>query len=154
MTPEQTTIVQETWKQVAPIADRAAGLFYDRLFEIDPTTRPMFRSTDLAEQRRKLMQVLAAAVEGLDRLDTLVPEVEALGRRHVAYGVCDAHYQSVGTALLWTLEQGLGPSWTEDAAAAWTEAYALLSGVMRGAAEAASPKSRIGPPASELGTPA
>jgi hemoglobin-like flavoprotein len=131
MTPEHTRLVKDTWHLVVPIADVAAKLFYDRLFEIDPTTRPLFRAETLAKQRRKLMQVLAVAVQGLDHLDDLVPIVEDLGRRHARYGVTEGHYQSVGTALLWTLEQGLGAAWTPEVKAAWSNVYGLLSGVMQ-----------------------
>lgn len=136
MTPEQKAIVRQTWEQVVPIADQAAELFYGRLFEIDPSVRALFRSVDMAAQGRKLTDMLNTAVSSLDNLETLLPAVEALGRRHVAYGVADAHYESVGAALLWTLEQGLGPAWTEKAADAWAAAYAVLSGVMRSAAQA------------------
>ena len=138
MTPEQKKIVQRTWRLVVPIADKAATLFYDRLFEIDPSTRPMFRAETLAEQRKKLVQILAAAVSGLDDLDALVPVVKDLGRRHAGYGVTAAHYDSVGQALLWTLEQGLGAAWTPEAKAAWTEVYGLIAGVMQDAAESAA----------------
>jgi len=134
MTPAQKAIVQATWQQVVPIADVAASLFYRRLFEIDPSTLALFRSTDMVEQRRKLMHVLGVAARALDDLAALLPTVEELGRRHVSYGVTDAHYDSVGAALLWTLEQGLGRAYTPDVAAAWTEVYGLVSGVMRRAA--------------------
>jgi len=135
MTKEGNDIVRDSWARVMPIADTAASLFYDRLFEIDPTTRPLFKSEDLSEQRRKLMQTLDLLVNGLDRLDDLVPAIEALGRRHLRYGVQDAHYGSVGEALLWTLEQGLGEHWTPEARAAWTELYGLAAGVMQKAAK-------------------
>jgi hemoglobin-like flavoprotein len=131
MTPIQKELVQSTWKQVAPIADAAAVLFYNRLFEIDPSTKPLFNETDLPRQRKKLMQIIGTAVTSLNRLDALVPVVEDLGRRHAGYGVKDEHYDSVGAALLWTLEQGLGEAWTPDVKTAWTETYVLLSGVMR-----------------------
>jgi hemoglobin-like flavoprotein len=108
MTPEQKQLVRDTWKQVAPIADAAADMFYRRLFEIDPTTRKLFRATDMVAQRKKLLQTLAFAIGGLDNLGALVSKVEDLGRRHAGYGVTDAQYDSVGAALLWTLEQGLG----------------------------------------------
>src|SRR5262249_29498197 len=117
-----------------PIADAAAKLFYGRLFAIDPTTRPLFRTTDMGEQRRKLVQVLGVAVHGLDRLDALLATVEELGRRHARYGVTDTPYDSESAALLWTLERGRGPSWTPAAAAAWAEVYGLLAGIMRRAA--------------------
>jgi hemoglobin-like flavoprotein len=131
MTPAQKKLVQTSWGQVVPIADAAAGMFYARLFLIDPTTRPLFRATNMVQQRKKLVQVLAMAVAGLDRLDALVPVVEDLGRRHARYGVNDEHYDSVGAALLWTLAQGLGSAWNAETQAAWTEVYGLLSGVMR-----------------------
>jgi len=131
MTPAQKQLVQTTWGQVVPIADAAAAMFYARLFLIDPSTRPLFRATDLAQQRKKLMHVIGMAVTGLDKLDALVPTVEDLGRRHAGYGVRDEHYDSVGAALLWTLEQGLGSAWNDETKAAWTEVYGLLSGVMR-----------------------
>ena len=133
MTPAQIKLVQATWGQVVPIADAAAAMFYARLFEIDPTTRPLFRATDIVQQRKKLMHVIGMAVAGLDKLDALVPAVGDLGRRHAGYGVKDAHYDSVGAALLWTLEQGLGAAWNAETKAAWTEVYGLLSGVMRSA---------------------
>ena len=118
MTPEQKRLVRDTWKQLAPVADAAAGMFYYRLFESDPTTRKLFRATDMVAQRKKLLQTLAFAIGGLDNLDGLLAKVEDLGRRHAGYGVTDAHYDSVGAALLWTLEQGLGHAWTPPVAAA------------------------------------
>jgi len=131
MLSTQKKLIQDTWAQVVPIADRAATLFYQRLFEIDPSTRPLFQVTDMAQQRKKLLQVLSVAVSSLDNLGALRKTVEDLGRRHAGYGVKDIHYDSVGVALLWTLEQGLGSAWTPEAAAAWKEVYGLLSCIMR-----------------------
>ena len=134
MTPEQKALVKETWQKVAPMADAAARLFYDRLFEIDATTRPLFKNTNLPEQRRKLVQALMLVVQGLDHLELIVPTFAELGRRHARIGVTDSHYDTVGAALLWMLEQRLGSGWTPEAKAAWSGAYALLAGVMRRAA--------------------
>ena len=134
MSPEQKALVKQTWQKVVPIADMAARLFYDRLFEIDATTRPLFKTTNQAEQRRKLIQALTVVVQGLDHLEPLVPILADLGRRHAHYGVSDGHYDSVGAALLWTLEQGLGSEWSLEVKAAWSGAYALLADVMREAA--------------------
>jgi hemoglobin-like flavoprotein len=133
MQAQQISLVQATFDHVAPIADIAATLFYQRLFELDPTLRQLFPN-DLAGQKAKLMQALTAVVRGLSNLEKLVPAVELLGKRHTAYGVQAAHYQTVGAALLWTLEQGLGELYTPEVAAAWTEAYTLLAGVMQQAA--------------------
>lgn len=134
MTPEQTHLVQQSWAAVEPIADQAAVLFYDRLFELDPSLRSLFPASDLSGQRQKLMQTLAVAVHGLDRLDRLVPALEALGRRHAGYRVEPAHYTTVGLALLWTLEQGLGAAFTPAVREAWAETYELVATVMMHAA--------------------
>jgi hemoglobin-like flavoprotein len=99
LTLTQKTLVQESFAAVAPIADDVAALFYRRLFDLDPSLRQMFRG-DMSEQRKKLMQMLTAAVKGLDRLEQLVPVVQDLGRRHSTYGVVDRHYETVGAALL------------------------------------------------------
>jgi hemoglobin-like flavoprotein len=136
LTLTQKTLVQESFASIAPIADDAAVLFYRRLFEIDPSLQGMFRG-DMAEQRKKLMQMLTAAVKGLDRLDQLVPVVEELGRRHAAYGVLDAHYDTVGDALLWTLDMGLGAQFTRETREAWTTVYRLLATTMKEAAREA-----------------
>lgn len=138
MSPEQKMLVKSTWNQVVPIADAAAALFYDRLFEIDPSTRSLFKNTDMAEQRSKLVQALATVIKGLDDLGPLVPVLEKLGKNHVRYGVTGKHYDSVGAALLWTLEQGLKEAWTPPAKEAWTAAYGAVAGVMRGAAHQAT----------------
>ena len=134
VTNTQKVLVQESFAAVVPIADDAAVLFYTRLFELDPSLQRMFRG-DMTEQRRKLMQMLTAAVKGLDRLDQLVPVVEDLGRRHVGYGVADAHYDTVGAALLWTLEKGLGDAFTAEVKDAWEAVYGLLAGTMKNAAK-------------------
>jgi hemoglobin-like flavoprotein len=140
MIPKQKMLIQKTWSQVVPIADQAAVIFYQRLFEIDPSTRALFNTTDMPQQRKRLLQVLSVAVSSLDNLGALSKTVEDLGRRHAGYGVKDAHYDSVGVALLWTLEQGLGDAWTPDAAAAWKEIFGLLSTIMRQAQQDASAK--------------
>ena len=129
MTPDQIALVQQSFAKVAPIADQAAVMFYDRLFELAPAVKPLFPS-DMAEQRRKLMATLAIVVNGLSNLETILPAASALATRHVAYGARPEHYPVVGAALLWTLEKGLDEAWTEDVADAWTAAYALLSGFM------------------------
>ena len=133
LTLKQIELVQSTFAIIAPIADDAAALFYRRLFEIDPSLELMFKG-DMAEQRRKLMQMLTAAVKGLPRLDRLVPVVEDLGRRHAGYGVADEHYDTVGAALLWTLEKGLGSAFTPECKEAWATVYGLLATTMKNAA--------------------
>ena len=134
MTPEDKEIVQRTWKSVVPIADTAADLFYDKLFELDPDLKALFERVDLAAQKKKLLQALAATVSGLDTLEGLVPQLTDLGRRHATYGVDDAHYETVGQALLSTLETGLADAWTPEVSNAWTAAYTLVAETMKGGA--------------------
>jgi len=133
MTRNEKHLVERSFAQVMPIAETAAELFYGRLFELDPTLRPMFRG-DMREQGRKLMQMLAVAVYGLDRLHEILPAVRAMGRRHAGYGVTDEHYDTVASALLWTLEQGLGEQFTPDVKAAWVSVYTMLANAMKSGA--------------------
>jgi hemoglobin-like flavoprotein len=133
MNTEPKLLVQKSFETVLTIEEAAAALFYGRLFELDPSLRPLFKG-DLKEQGKKLMATLKVCVLGLDRLDQLLPAVQSLGRRHVGYGVTDAHYDTVAAALLWTLEKGLGDQFTPECRAAWTEVYLLLASVMKEAA--------------------
>jgi hemoglobin-like flavoprotein len=146
MNTQQIQLVQDSFAQVVPIADTAADLFYARLFELDPSLRPMFPG-DLREQKKKLVTMLTVAVNGLSRLEQIVPAVQELGRRHGGYGVTPAHYDTVAAALLWTLEQGLGDAFTLDVHAAWVETYTLLATTMQNAAaEANALRAHIGRP--------
>ena len=129
MTPDQVELVQQSFAKVAPIAETAAVLFYDRLFEIAPQVKAMFPA-DMTEQRKKLVATLAVVVNGLGNLETILPAASTLAVRHVSYGARAEHYPVVGAALLWTLEKGLGEAWTPEVASAWTAAYATLSGFM------------------------
>lgn len=133
MTPAQINLVQSSLALVEPIAEQAAALFYDRLFSLDPSLRPMFHG-DMNAQGKKLMSTLALAVKGLKRPEKIIPAVQHLGRKHAGYGVQPEHYDTVGEALLWALEKGLGDSFTKPVEEAWTAAYTLLSSVMQEAA--------------------
>ena len=130
MTPENQALVRDSFAKVVPIAPRIAALFYDRLFELNPSLRPLFQG-DMREQGRKLMAMIGMAVSSLDRLETIVPAVADLGRRHTSYGVQPAHYDTVGATLLWTLDQGLGEAFTPAVEAAWKEVYTTLANVMK-----------------------
>ena len=129
LTQQEVSLVQADWDKVLPIVDTAATIFYDRLFEIDPKLKALFKS-DLGEQKRKLMQVIGVAVNGLGDLPALVPTVQGLGKRHTGYGVKPADYQTVGSALLFTLKKGLGDGFDGAHEAAWTKVYGLLSRTM------------------------
>jgi hemoglobin-like flavoprotein len=138
---EQIELVQNDWSKVASIADAAATIFYERLFELDPKLKALFKS-DLTEQKKKLMQTIGVAVKGLDDTGSLIPAVQSLGRRHVGYGVKPDDYDTVGVALLFTLRQGLGVDFDPQHEAAWAKVYGLLARTMIGASAefaAASP---------------
>ena len=134
MTPRQIDLIRASWAAVEPISDDAARLFYDRLFALDPSLRALFPA-DLREQKRKLLGTLAFAVGALDRPAELLPAVERLGMRHAGYGVRPAHYATVGQALLWTLEAGLGEAFTPEVRAAWVAVYDTLATTMQAAAD-------------------
>ncbi|MEO1493292.1 MAG: globin family protein [Pseudomonadota bacterium] len=139
MTPEQVTMVQKSFEKVAPIADKAADIFYDRLFEVAPEVRPLF-AADMSRQKEVLMQTLGTAVQNLHQVDTILPVVKELGVKHVGYGVKDEHYDIVGGALLYTLEKGLGDDWNDELKEAWTETYGTVANVMKSAAAEAAAK--------------
>jgi len=130
MTPREIEIVQQTFEKVRPIATAAADLFYGKLFELDPSLKALFRGS-MREQGKMLMNMLAAAVKGLSNASALVPVLTELGRRHVAYGVLDRNYVTVGSALIWTLQQGMGKDFTDEVRDAWCAAYELMAGVMQ-----------------------
>ena len=129
MTPEEIALIRDCFAKVVPIKETAAEIFYNRLFETAPEVKSLFTG-DMKKQGEMLMSALAGVVDNLDNLDAIVPDVQGLARRHVRYGVEADHYQPVGAALLWTLEQGLGDDFTAETGAAWAKAYGTLSGVM------------------------
>ena len=132
---EQTvSLVQTSFRKLIPVADQVGAAFYARLFETYPAVRPMF-AEDIGPQAKKLVQMLALVVNGLDKLDTIMPAVQQLARRHNGYGVVDAHYDAVGETLIGTLRSGLGEAFTPEVEAAWTQAYGTLSAVMIAAAK-------------------
>ena len=137
MTPEKIALVQDSFAKVAPIAETAADIFYDRLFEIAPEVRPLFPEV-MTDQKKKLMQMLAIAVNGLTKLDEILPAVQDLGARHNGYDVTPEHYDFVGQALIYALSQGLGDDFTDDVQAAWVETYGTLANVMIDAQKAAA----------------
>ncbi|MEL3889615.1 globin family protein [Ferrovibrio sp. MS7] len=138
MTPEQVTLVQQSFAQVLPIREQAARIFYDRLFALDPALRPLFKG-DMRSQGAKLMSALTFVVGSLHKVETILDEVAMLARRHVGYGVEERHYAVVGSALLGTLEEAFGPDFTPAMSAAWGAAYRLLADAMIAAARKVTP---------------
>ena len=142
MTPEQKTLVKESWAKVVPIKETAAELFYGRLFEIAPEVKPYFKG-DMKEQGQKLMAMLNTAVSGLDNIEAMIPALQDLGRRHVDYGVKDEDYDKVGAAFIWTLGQGLGEAFTDDIKEAWLVTYTTVADVMKAAAAEVAPPAPV-----------
>ena len=128
LTSKQTSLVQSSFLEVTEEIALAAQSFYDRLFELDPSLRVLFKD-DMRVQGRKLMQALLMIVNGLDNLDTLTPAIRNLGKRHITYGVQRAHYETVGSALLWMLEYRLKDHFTPETQAAWQAAYQLIAAI-------------------------
>ena len=131
--PTDIALVQKSWKQVTPVSNTAAELFYGKLFSLDPAIKPLFKG-DMKEQGRKLITMISTAVNGLGRLETVVPVVQELGRRHRGYGVKPEHYDTVGAALIWTLGHGLGEAFTPEIERAWIATYGVLAKTMKDAA--------------------
>lgn len=136
MNDYQKQLVQHSFREIIPVADQAATLFYNRLFHLDPALRPLFKS-DIKQQGLKFINTLQIAGAALDTLDAIIPALQSLGRNHIKYGVQDAHYEVVGEALIWALEKALGEEFNDEVRDAWTETYRLLSTVMREAAREA-----------------
>lgn len=138
MTPHQITLIRGSFEPLKPLAATVAEAFYAQLFARDPALRALFRGGDMAEQGGRLMQMLAAAIDLLDRPAALNPVLLRLGQRHVGYGVVDKHYDAVGAALLDTLAAGLGASFTPEVREAWTTMYGHVARTMQqGAAQPA-----------------
>jgi len=132
---ETILLVQSSWQRVATQPALVASHFYHSLFDADPSLSALFKS-DISVQGQKLVQMIGVAVGKLHDLDTLVPVVQQLGRRHAEYGVQDAHYTTVGIALLSTLRHALAEDFTPEVETAWAQTYGLLAGTMMGAAAA------------------
>lgn len=133
MNDHTISLVRESFDLVEPIAPQAAALFYAHLFEADPSLQRLFRG-DMEAQGARLMQMIGVAVAKLDEPEVLMPALRQLGRRHAGYGVQDEHYETVGAALLKTLQQGLGAAWTPEVESAWIDVYGVLAATMKDAA--------------------
>ncbi len=135
---EQTIkLLQESFAEVMGMRAEAAALFYERLFAIDPALRPLFGEADMRSQEMKLMAALALVVGKLRQLGEVIPVLETLAVKHVAYGVEERHYATVGQALIQTLSLAFGARFTPELRNAWLTAYGAISGVMIAAANKA-----------------
>ena len=132
MQSDDIELVQYTLMKMLPKTEQVARRFYDRLFELDPSIRPLFKG-DMKQQGQKFMSTLSHVVHWLDRLDEIRAELEKLGHEHVTFGVQREHYGTVETALLWAIEETLGDAYTPEVEAAWRGAYEAVADIMKGA---------------------
>ena len=137
LTVRDAALVRASFAALIPHKAAVAARFYERLFQIDPKLRVLFRG-DMEAQGRKLMDTLSVLVMNLRDLNSITPTLERLGQRHVGYGTRDEDYDTVGRALLWTLERSLGDAFTPETRAAWTGLYRTVADTMRRAARAAA----------------
>jgi nitric oxide dioxygenase len=134
MTPKQIELVENSWDFILMNTTEAGIIFYDKLFEIDPSLRTLFKG-DIKSQSQKLISLITFAVHKLNSLDEILSDVKALGMRHNKYHVKEEHYTTVAEALLWTLEKGLGSQWNNELKEAWVTLYMVLSKTMIEAAK-------------------
>ena len=125
----QIDLLQTSFARVLPIAETAGMLFYERIFTLAPEARALF-GDDLPRQAARTMAAVGTVVDGLRDLDNVVTFLVRLGARHAHYGVQPAHFDVVGAALLWTLEQGLGSEFTPPVEEAWTVAWHIIADTM------------------------
>ena len=130
MKPEQIKLVKKTWKILMGINPKIIGdAFYSKLFTDHPAIRKLFPS-DMNQQYIKLVDMLTSIIMNLDHLESVSEEIIAMSNRHTGYGVKPAHYEMVGSALLWTLQKGLGAEWSDDIENAWIACYQSLADTM------------------------
>lgn len=137
LSAEQIHVVQTMWRAALTVGDTFAELFYGKLFSLDPGLRPLFNPS-MKEQGRSLTAMLSVAVGGLAHPERITLALRQLGRRHAAYGVQPAHYETVRTALVWALEKCFGEAFTPQARAAWLAAYEFFAATMQDAAKKSS----------------
>jgi len=130
LSQEEKQLIRSSYSKISDLKLEAGRLFYGRLFQLDPGLREMFHRAPIETQAMKLMQVFDWIVERLDRVEELQEELDRLGAQHIEYGVKTEHYALVGSALIWTLKQALGPEFDGPSEAAWIELYTYLSGQM------------------------
>jgi hemoglobin-like flavoprotein len=129
ITARQRLLIRSSWELMRPVAVHVADLFYDRLFELDPSLEVLFPE-DLDTQRPRFMNAVGAAVGALDDIQGFLPSLCELGRRQQAEGVCEGHYITIGKALLWTFEQTLAEDFTQPVKDAWAALYAQVSNAL------------------------
>lgn len=130
LTEKQIKIIKQSWGQLRGVNAVTIGdVFYRKLFIDEPQFKHMFKSS-VEEQSKKLIEMLSLIVARVDRLDELTEDVKQLAIRHVNYGVKDKHYESVGGALIWTLQVALGKDWNDETEEAWTKCYQILASTM------------------------
>ncbi|MEG3964616.1 MULTISPECIES: globin domain-containing protein [unclassified Microcoleus] len=134
-------LLEQSFEKIKPHADEFAASFYEKLFTTHPEFKPLFANIDMAKQQKKLINALVLVVENLRSPEALGPVLNALGGRHIGYGVIPKYYSPVGEALLSAFEQSLQQNWTPEVKLAWTDAYRAITDLMlKGAGVVSSPE--------------
>ena len=135
----QIEFLETSFQAIAPRGEAFVAAFYERLFTRFPQTRAFFATTDMKEQKKKLLGALALVIQNLRKPEVLTSALKGLGQRHVAYGVRPEHYPIVGAVLLETFADFLGERWTQAAHDAWAEAYEVVCTIMLEGADVSTP---------------
>ncbi len=133
-------LLERSFEKIKPRADEFAASFYENLFSAHPEFQPLFANIAIEKQQKKLINALVLVVENLRSPEALEPVLNALGGRHIGYGVIPKYYGPVGDALLMAFEQHLQEDWTPEVKQAWTDAYRAITGLMlKGAVVVSTP---------------
>lgn len=129
MTQSEKQMIRDSYEQIRTYQESVFMLFYGRMFQLDPSIKPMFKN-DMREQSKKLVDTLDILVGSLDGLEKLLPAVRELGRSHAGYGVKPHHYETLASAMLWAFGQALSGSFPPEVRAAWRKVLELVSSEM------------------------
>ena len=127
LSSQEKALLTKSFYQIVPISERVATMFYDRLFEAHPEVQPLFQSTDMRVQRKKLIDMLALVVYSIDNMSKVEEAIQKLGERHVNYGVKDEQYPVVRDVFVWTLNQELGDDLDDETEAVWIKVFNALA---------------------------
>ncbi|MCL6432772.1 MAG: flavohemoprotein [Leptolyngbyaceae cyanobacterium HOT.MB2.61] len=123
-------LLEQSFEQIKPSANEFVSTFYTTLFENYPDAASLFANTDMAKQKKKLLNALVLVIQNLRKPEVLNSALRGLGAKHIAYGTLPEHYPLVGITLIKTFEFYLGKDWTPELQQAWADAYDAIAALM------------------------